>query len=254
MDIKRLKEMAGIIESEERVSAKPAEVKTVEQLQGVNEVDRMRKLAGLPLMERRNDDEDDEGLSRAERELASVADRDLKKKGVDVDAELAAARKREKAEKAAAAKPNAEQKPAAKAEAPAAEEKKEEKAAAKRGEGRGALRAWLSSHEGTATRAQFMAKAKEVGVGSGNASAMWQSMKSKQKVSEFYVIRHPSVSSFILAENAMFGRYQWLDENDHDDHLEIQLFETAEHAKKVLTHIENFKSMVGVVSTIKDEE
>ena len=100
------------------------------------DIARIRQLAGQqPIMESFSDDDDDDGLSKSERALASKADSDLKKKGikvakVDPDKDVSALARRRKASetKKEAAADDEEKKAAAAAKA---EKEAEEKNAPK---------------------------------------------------------------------------------------------------------------------------
>lgn len=181
-------------------------------IKGVRKMDikRLKRIAGL-LTESYDDDDDD--MSPAERELAAKADQDLKKRGVDVDKEHAAA---EKKQEAAKAEPKAEEKAEEKKEEKA-EEKKVEAVAKKRGKPvnpdskQGKMRAWLSSNTG-ATRGAFMKHAAEVGMSPAHANTLFYAIKKGvKKVEEAYVFRHPMAPKFVLAENDFFNRYEWVD-------------------------------------------
>ena len=87
------------------------------------DIARLRELAGQPIVES-YDDDDDDGLSASERALASKADSDLKKKGVkvakvdpDKDLHALAQRRKAKEEKKEAATDEEEKKAAAAAKA-----------------------------------------------------------------------------------------------------------------------------------------
>jgi hypothetical protein len=77
---------------------------------------------------------------------------------------------------------------------------------------------------------------------------MWQGMK--KKLTEFYVIRHPSATSFVLAENPQFNRYQWITEGEGNDHVDQLIFETEAQAQQTVQHIEDYKSMTGIISKV----
>jgi hypothetical protein len=160
----------------------------------------------------------DEDMSPAEKELVAKADADLKKKGIDVEKDVKTAEAVEKklAVKKAAAKSAA--KPATKPDS--TPEKKEEKkaepakdeapvAAAKK---KHQAIEWLKAHK-NCTRAEFVTAAEKWGMMKAYAGAYFyplRKMAGGAEVKEAYLLLHPSVPRFALAENRQFNRYQWV--------------------------------------------
>lgn len=270
------------------------------------DISRLRALAGVQPLTESYDDDDDDGMSASERELAGKADRDLKKKGikvanVDPDKDIRSLARRRKAhdaryeekvdkeeaeEKEAAEKekatepkakpeakkeaPKAEEKkeaapkkePEAKKEEPKAEEKKEEPAAEAKRRGKAPNPESFNQHAKAnaknMTRGQFLTWAAEKhGKGKAYASALFAKYNPKSsrevKTNECYMLQHPSVPSFLLAENKMMNQYQWIDGASPMDPL---VFETEAEAKKVAQYIYEWKNQTADIVKIdfSDEE
>ncbi len=270
------------------------------------DISRLRALAGVQPLTESYDDDDDDGMSASERELAGKADRDLKKKGikvanVDPDKDIRSLARRRKAhdaryeekvdkeeaeEKEAAEKekatepkaepeakkeaPKAEEKkeaapkkePEAKKEEPKAEEKKEEPAAEAKRRGKAPNPESFNQHAKAnaknMTRGQFLTWAAEKhGKGKAYASALFAKYKPKSsrevKTNECYMLQHPSVPAFLLAENKMMNQYQWIDGASPMDPL---VFETEAEAKKVAQYIYEWKNQTADIVKIdfSDEE
>ena len=270
------------------------------------DISRLRALAGVQPLTESYDDDDDDGMSASERELAGKADRDLKKKGikvanVDPDKDIRSLARRRKAhdaryeekvdkeeaeEKEAAEKekatepkaepeakkeaPKAEEKkeaapkkePEAKKEEPKAEEKKEEPAAEAKRRGKAPNPESFNQHAKanakSMTRGQFLTWAAEKhGKGKAYASALFAKYNPKSsrelKTNECYMLQHPSVPSFLLAENKMMNQYQWIDGASPMDPL---VFETEAEAKKVAQYIYEWKNQTADIVKIdfSDEE
>lgn len=182
------------------------------------DINKVRQLAGIPLFERYDDDDDDSGLSRAERELIKKADKDLADKGVKVPtidpdkevktrvrtqvkdaADEEADAEEEKEKSAVAAKKTAETTPPKEEpeptdedddeddgeKTPAEEKKTTEATPKKRGRAvnpdsnRQRCRAWIAAHP-TATRGEFITAAGNIGMGKAEANAFFyrQSVKA----------------------------------------------------------------------------
>lgn len=275
MDLKKLKQLAGLAERDHSGVDVKGKI-TVESLQGVTEVNRMRSLAGLPLLVEWADDDD---MSSSERALADMADRDLKKKGIKVDADpekdlekLAkskAAKKaaskeehdasqEEKDEKAAQAAEKAkasaehsarekavaaekDDEPAANSAAKPTETVAEKKARAQKGSVTADMNKWIAGHK-EPLRSAAMAHGKSLGHNGGSVSAWWikhQPRSQFKDANEVYVFTHPSVPSFQLVENTEMGIYQWVDYNSN---LEPMVFTDLNEAKKVARHLGDWKN------------
>lgn len=203
--------------------------------------------------------DDDDDMSSSEKELAKKADEELKKKGVSVDKDLSNAEKlaekkaaekaaKKKAAKEAAAKekaeqkpePKAEEKPAEKAEAPAKSAKKIHQAIE-----------WLKSNS-SASRKDFIAHAQSFGMSKAYAGAYFYLLKKRignSSVKEAFILLHPSVSRFALAENKQFNRYQWVSLEEHTA-IEPLVFDTAAQAEKIVKFINDHKSMDAIVERL----
>jgi len=205
-------------------------------------IDLWRKLAGIT--ERVNDD-DDEDMSSAERALAQKADTDLRKRGINVEKDLAAAEKKEEAKKkkVAAAKPAAKQEPKEESK----EEPKQKGSAKKRPQ---AL-AWLKSHP-SATRGEFMKAAEGWGMSRAYAGSHYYLLRKRARgsdVKEAWMLFHPSVPRFALAENRQFNRYQWISLEDGKG-LEPLCFFNEQEALDVAKYMSEYQSQVAVVERL----
>lgn len=255
------------------------------------DISRIRALAGVPLNE--SYDDDDDGMSAAERALADKADKDLKKKGVKVanvdpekdirslarrrkahDAKYEEEKDKEEAESKAAAdaekkakekeEPKAEEtkdaapkkEPNAKKEEPKAEEKKEEPKAEAKPRGKAPNPESFNQHAKAnaknMTRGEFLKWAAEKhGKGKAYASALFAKYNPKSsrevKTNECYMLQHPSVPSFLLAENKMMNQYQWIDSASPMDPL---VFETEAEAQKVAKYINEWQNQVSDIIKI----
>lgn len=224
------------------------------------DMDYVRKIAGLPIVESFDDSDDDEDpdvkvaakdkrqaafekknkneLKRAEKEADNKEKVDAKKK-----AEQAQAVKDEKTKK------DVEKAEELKKEAEKAEEKKEtpaeeKKEAKRRGRAqdenskRGQARAWLTANP-TAGRGEFLKHAATFNMASSDASAFFYSHRNKMKVAECYILAHPTMPSFVLAENRELNQMQWIDPSSP---LEPLVFKTLSEAERVAKYMSEWKS------------
>lgn len=229
----------------------------------------IRKIAGLPLMEAfRGDEEDDDDedpdvkvVSKDKRQAAFE-----KKNKNELTAAEKAAKAKDKAAAAAAAEKKAAEKPVEKKAEPKAEEKKEAPAAEKKEEsnegnneakkrGRkasdsskmGQARAWIHAHP-EAKRGEFLTHAESFGMSKHYGSAFFYQVKAKSKVAECYVLTHPSMPSFLLAENREISQMQWVDPTSP---LVPMIFESRAEAEKVAKYMSEWKSQYADILTIK---
>lgn len=207
------------------------------------DINEMRKFAGLSVLteSRFREDDDDEGMSSAERELARKADADLKKKGINVkvnaekDLEGGNKPKSEPAEKVED-KPKAAE-PAAKAEGDMPPAEKAKKAAS--------ARAFLKG-DPAPTRKEFFAKAADLGIGKNYAAIIWQNNKPSVKpVTEGFYFAHPHTKSFVLGENREMNQYQWIDPNSE---FPMVIAESKEQADKIEKYMREIKNQTPVVT------
>ena len=94
------------------------------------------------------------------------------------------------------------------------------------------------------TRGEFLKwAADQHGKGKAYASALFAKYNPKSgrevKTNECYMLQHPSVASFLLAENKMMNQYQWIDSSSPFDPL---VFESEAEAKKVAQYIYEWKN------------
>lgn len=235
------------------------------------DINAIRKIAGLPLMEAFGRDEDDDEdpdakiASSDKRQAAFEKKNKNEMRRAELEAknkEKVAAKKAEeaKAEKKEAPKPaekKAEEKPAEKKEEPKAAEKKEESnesnEAKKRGRTpsdsskMGQARAWLQSHP-EASRSEFMKHAESFNMSRHYANAFFYSVKKKMKVTECFILVHPTMPSFVLAENRELNQMQWVDPTSP---LEPMIFEKKAEAEKIAKYMSEWKSQYADIQTIK---
>jgi outer membrane biosynthesis protein TonB len=242
----------------------------------------IRKIAGLPLNEAWDRDDDDEDPD-AKIAMSDKGQQAFEKKNKgELESNAAMLKKRTADQKAAAEKKKAEAKPAEKKEepkkeAPKAEEKKpveakkeepkaeepkkeEPKAEAKR---RGAApnensfnqqaKKYAKEH----TRGSFIKWAKDThGKGTAYASALFakynpKSGRTPAAANECYVITHPHMPSFLLAENREMNQMQWIDPTSP---MEPMMFSTLAEAEKTAKYMSEWKSQASKIEHIVFED
>ena len=247
------------------------------------DISRIRALAGMQPLTESYDDDDDDGMSASERALLKKAESDLKKKGIkvkdaDPDKDLHALAQRRKAKElareeaedreeaeskaAAAAEKKAEEKEEPKAEekkeaAPKKEEPKAEEKRRGKAPNPESFNQIAKANAKNMTRGEFLKWAAEKhGKGKAYASALFAKYNPKSsraiKTDECYMLQHPFVSSFLLAENKMMNQYQWIDSASPMDPL---IFESEAEAKKVAEWIYEWKNQTAQIIKVdlKDE-
>lgn len=87
-------------------------------------------------------------------------------------------------------------------------------------------------------------------------STIYQGIKAKnakkaaesETKNECWIIRHPSIPSFILKENTVMNMYQWISDSDvYDDPM---IFETEDEAKKVAAYLLQFKNQLSDIEHV----
>lgn len=166
--------------------------------------------------------------------------------------------KHEKSESPAKEKAeHADKKPAPateKKETPADEKKEEAAAEAKRrgkapnaDSKRQRLHAYLKANPGVKRAVAIKWAQEHLEMGQAYASQQIQAVKS-QIAKECWIIRHPSVPSFILHENGMMNMYQWM--SDTDPNLEPMIFATESEAQKVAKYLEEYKNQLSTIEYV----
>ena len=228
----------------------------------------IRKIAGLtPIMESVEDDDEDPDVKIAMKDKRQAAFEKRNKNELSAAEKEAAIKEKMAKEKAKEAREKkADEKPVEKKEAPKAEPKAEEKPAAKADEKpaesneakrrgrapsddskRGQARSWLNSNP-NASRKEFLAHAASFAMSPAYASAFRAAHKAKSKVAECYVLSHPSMPSFLLAENREINQMQWVDPTSP---LEPMIFESKAEAEKVAKYMSEWKSQYSNIDAIK---
>lgn len=235
----------------------------------------VRRVAGLQLNEawdREDDDEDpdvkiansDKGQQAFEKknkkELSDNAAM-LKKRTADQKA-ASAAKKAEAKPEVKKEEPKKEEKPAEKkAEEPKAEEKKEEKAAEAKRRGKAPNPESFNQHAKakakSMTRGAFIAwAASEHNKGKNYASSLFakynpKSSREVQAANEMWILTHPYLKGYTLAENRELNQLQWVDSNSPFDTM---CFVSEAEAKKIATYMSEWKSQQTIVEHIVFED
>jgi len=223
----------------------------------VANVDPDKDIRSLARRRKAHDARYEEKVDKEEAEEKEAAE---KEKATEPKAEPEAKKEAPKAEEKKEAAPKKE--PEAKKEEPKAEEKKEEPAAEAKRRGKAPNPESFNQHAKAnaknMTRGQFLTWAAEKhGKGKAYASALFAKYNPKSsrevKTNECYMLQHPSVPSFLLAENKMMNQYQWIDGASPMDPL---VFETEAEAKKVAQYIYEWKNQTADIVKIdfSDEE
>lgn len=243
----------------------------------------IRKLAGLPAAKPLMESEDDDDMTPAERELARKAEEGLKKGGVKVpkvdaekDLSRLARKEKGKEERAEAASDKEEKESAAASKAEAAAEDKERKETEKVGlsaksaqkqerkeaakaesekrEEKSApaskkvpqLRSWVEKNG--LDRKGAWAYAQSIGMTPASFSTAYQSIKGKkQAATEAFVLLHPTVPNFLLAENREMGIHQWVDMNSPFEPL---VFFTEKEAKDLAKYMAEWKGQLAHIQRV----
>lgn len=114
----------------------------------------------------------------------------------------------------------------------------------------GQARAWLAANPG-AKRGEFMAKAEEWGMGKNYANKEFYGNKHKQAaankdITEVYFLSHPSMPSFLLAENREMNQMQWIDPSSP---LPPLVFESKVEAERIVKYMSEWKSQYVNIET-----
>ena len=183
--------------------------------------------------------EDAEDREEAESKAAAAAEKKAEEKE-----EPKAEEKKEAAHKKEEPKAEEKKEAAPKKEEPKAEEKRRGKAPNPE-----SFNQHAKANAKNMTRGEFLKWAAEKhGKGKAYASALFAKYNPKSgraiKTDECYVLQHPSVSSFLLAENKMMNQYQWIDSASPMDPL---VFESEAEAKKVAEWIYEWKNQTAQI-------
>lgn len=215
------------------------------------DVNSLRKIAGLPLMEAWDrdddyDDEEDRDVKIAASDRRQDAFEKKNKKEIDAappakKAAPAAAKKEEKAESEGS-------------EAKSEEAKEAKRRGAKPNENSKAQRAiaWIKKNP-YGTRGQFLAYARdnlEMGTAYGSAFFARHNPKSGRSAPptvEAWVLVHPSLPSHLLSENRQQNQMQWIDATSESDPI---VFESKAEAERVAQYMTEWKNQKAIVQHI----
>ena len=191
--------------------------------------------------------EEAEDREEAESKAAAAAEKKAEEKE-----EPKAEEKKEAAPKKEEPKAEEKKEAAPKKEEPKAEEKRRGKAPNPE-----SFNQIAKANAKNMTRGEFLKWAAEKhGKGKAYASALFAKYNPKSsraiKTDECYMLQHPFVSSFLLAENKMMNQYQWIDSASPMDPL---IFESEAEAKKVAEWIYEWKNQTAQIIKVdlKDE-
>jgi DNA mismatch repair ATPase MutL len=216
------------------------------------DISNIRRLAGLQatqLTESWHDDDDND-----EDPDATIASEDKRQKAFE-------RRNKKDLNAPPAPKKAAEEKKSEPKATPAEEKKEEAKAEAKR---RGkapnpeSFNQQAKSKAGSMTRKEFLKWASEThGKGTAYSSALFAKYNPKsgrapkEEVKECFVLVHPFMKSYLLAENYELNQMQWIDTASS---LEPLVFETQAEADKTAKYMAEWKGQAAVVQKIVFED
>jgi hypothetical protein len=215
----------------------------------------VRKIAGLPLTEWDDDDDEDVKIAMKDKKQAEFEAKNKKtiaKVNADKDMERVAkgAKKEDDDEdEKPAAKPSPAATPVAKKEKkPAAEDKKP----AGRGSVATVIRSVLAKNK-SAKASDVRAALEKAGV-AVPAHLHSHIVRLRKKLTEGYILVHPQMASFVLAENMAMNQYQWISVKDESTSLEPVVFENQDAAKKVMQYLYDYKNQQSVLVPLALEE
>lgn len=228
----------------------------------------VRKIAGLPLNESWDRDDFDDEDPDVKIAMGDKRQKEFEKRN---SGELSAAQKaladKKKAQQAAAAeKKTAEKKePEKKAEEKKVVNKPEDKEATPEAKRRGKApnenskaqraKSWIENNK-SAKRGEFLRWAKEnLDMGAAYASAFFARHNPKgsrqQVTNECWVLTHPSMPSFLLAENRELNQMQWVDPSSP---LEPMIFASLKEAERTSKYMAEWKSQFSNIEAIVLED
>lgn len=220
----------------------------------------MLKIAGIPLAERWSDDDydDDEDrdvkIAMSDKRQQAFEKRAKKVVGkVDPDKDISKMAKNnskkdddEEEKPAAKAVPAKKAAPAEKKPAPAAEKKEDAPAKPARGSFTAIVKPMLARGASTADIRAALTKA---GVSTNHLHSRLHGLRKGLK--EGFVLVHPHMPSFVLAENLMMNQYQWISEKDDATSLQPMLFASEAEAQKVIKYMVDFKNQQAVLTKVQ---
>jgi len=201
----------------------------------------IRNIAGIT---ESYDDEDDD-VRAAEQELKKIDKKNPKAAAAGAQAEKAA--KKVDADKDLS---QIEKKAKAKADEPAKEAKqaKTEDKPAGKGTFSSIAKPLLKAGKSTADIRAALAAA---GISVNHIHSRLHGLKKGLK--EGFVLVHPSLPSFVLAENSMMNQYQWISEKEDTSSLHPMVFEDTASAQKVMKYLSEYKNQDAILTPIKVE-
>lgn len=234
----------SIIAAEQFVEPAPAAKPKMSQ-----EVMEMRKAAGLPLVEGWDDGDDDEdpdvkiaSSDKRQQAFEKKAKKDIAKVDADKDMSKLAKGSKDEDEKEEKSAP-------APAAAKDAAKDVEEKPKASRGSFSSIVKPLLARGASTSDIRAALTKA---GVEVKHLHSRLHGLR--KNIKEGFVLVHPQMPSFVLAENAMMNQYQWISEKDDSTTLAPLLFTTEAAAEKVIKYVREFKNQSCILTPISFKE
>lgn len=224
------------------------------------EVSTAMRQAGIQLNERWDDDgyDDDEDrdvkIAMSDKRQQAFEKRAKKVVGkVDPDKDISKMAKNnskkdddEEEKPAAKAAPANKAAPAEKKPAPAAEKKEDAPAKPARGSFTAIVKPMLARGASTADIRAALTKA---GVSTNHLHSRLHGLRKGLK--EGFVLVHPHMPSFVLAENLMMNQYQWISEKDDATSLQPMLFASEAEAQRVIKYMVDFKNQQAVLTKVQ---
>lgn len=103
------------------------------------------------------------------------------------------------------------------------------------------LKAWMDANPGAPRKDAWAHAEKELAFTKAGFSTIYQGLKGK-RIKECYVLRHPTIPSFILSENGAMNQYQWISDSDIETPLNPMIFESKQAAAEVINYLQSFKN------------
>lgn len=219
-------------------------------------VDVIRKIAGLPVVEGWSDDIDDGDedpdvkIAMSDKRQAAF-ERKNKKSLADADKPVESKAKEKASPKADTPKEKAEEPSKEKADTPEAKRRGAKPNADSKSQ---RALAWIKNNP-TEKRGAFLKWAKEnLEMGAAYGSAFYARHRNRGDAeikNECWVITHPAMPSFLLAENRELNQMQWVDLTSPLDPLVLK---TEAEAQRIATYMSSWKSQHSTIEKIVLED